>query len=83
MAFVCPVLPDSLAVAPIVLVVHAPRSVIVGRRVARRIGTAVLVHLAGRGVIGCPDGQAGRTCDRSLCGMIIANWLFERVLRVI
>jgi hypothetical protein len=56
-AFICHVLPDSLAVAPSIFR-HAPRFVIA---VASRTGAAVLVLFAA-GVIGCPNGQAGFTC---------------------
>ena len=68
---ICNVLPDSLAVAPILPVFHhAPRFV---RAVARDTGAAVLVHFAGRGVIGCPDGLTAVTCELAL-RIIIIIW---------
>ena len=70
-AFVCPVLPDSLAVAPLHFVDHAPRFV---SAVARDTGAAVLVLFAGRGVIGCPDSLAGFTCVLAL-RIIIIIWV--------
>ena len=71
MAFIRHVLPDSLAVAPIQPVFHhAPRFV---RAVARDTGAAVLVHFAGRGGIGCPDGLTAVTCELAL-RIIIIIW---------
>ena len=70
MAFICHVLPDSLAVAPLHFVDHAPRFV---TAVARDTGAAVLVHFAGRGVIGCPDGLTAVTCELAL-RIIIIIW---------
>ena len=68
---ICHVPPDSLAVAPIQPVFHhAPRFV---RAVARDTGAAVLVHFAGRGVIGCPDGLTAVTCELAL-RIIIIIW---------
>ena len=70
-ALICHVPPDSLAVAPILPVFHhAPRFV---RAVARDTGAAVLVHFAGRGVIGCPDGLTAVTCELAL-RIIIIIW---------
>ena len=68
MAFICHVLPDSLAVAPSIFR-HAPRFVIA---VARRTGAAVLVLFAA-GVIGCPNGLTAVTCVLAL-RIIIIIW---------